>query len=128
MNYWMLGNGILVGSCLISLVISAVVLLGMTALKFLNFASLSFKKKEDTSLETICWNKSRLFFGPGMWFCFASQLHQSRWPLPGLEGCRRLQSGRDAKRCCEKVGLKISGFPFLSRFGNAANRESLNSF
>ena len=45
MNYWMLGNGILVGSCLISLVISAVVLLGMTALKFLNFASLSFKKK-----------------------------------------------------------------------------------
>lgn len=38
MNYWMLGNGILVGSCLISLVISALVWLGMTALKFLNIA------------------------------------------------------------------------------------------
>ena len=33
MNYWMLGNGILIGSCLISLVISALVILGQTWLK-----------------------------------------------------------------------------------------------
>eukprot|EP00438_Fugacium_kawagutii_P025670 Skav205815 [mRNA] locus=scaffold307:430550:432604:+ [translate_table: standard] len=33
MNYWMLGNGILVGSCLISLVISALVLLGLAKKK-----------------------------------------------------------------------------------------------
>ena len=33
MNYWMLGNGILIGSCLISLVISALVILGQAWLK-----------------------------------------------------------------------------------------------
>jgi len=33
MNYWMLDNGILIGSCLISLVISALVILGQAWLK-----------------------------------------------------------------------------------------------